>query len=517
MPSVSSHTTRLLESLYGLDVRSMALFRMSLGILLLVDLSVRARWLVAHYTDHGVLPRSVLFELFPRPLFLSVHMLSGDILLQVLLFTLAALAAVALLVGYRTRLATALSWFLLLSLHIRNPVVLNSGDTLLLLLLFWSLFLPLGRFFSLDAHRINHQRPQSTILSVATFAILLQVCFIYWFSVFLKTDPVWRTDYTAVFYALSLDRLTTPLGLWLLEASPTLLQGLTQATLWLEYLGPILVFFPILPGFFRTVVPLLFIGFHVGLALHLTLGIFPWVCIGGWLLFLPSSFWNRLMTAATRFSTLQPYLLSWVGPWHKPLFPFTNRPIYIVSNSLALLALTYIVTYNVYSVGWMPTTLHSYFTPVTTVGQTLNLNQKWGMFAPYPSLDDGWYVMVGTLKDGSQVDVFNPNQSVSWDKPELVSATYKNQRWRKFLGERLLEHQDALAPIFASYLWRTWNRQHLPEQHLTDLQVYLMYESNHPLLRLPEPQKRLIWERSSSCSPDAIVELTANVSGTESC
>src|SRR6188508_3787652 len=45
------------EDHYGLDLRSLAVFRMGVGYLLLSDLVRRAFDLRAHYTDVGVLPR----------------------------------------------------------------------------------------------------------------------------------------------------------------------------------------------------------------------------------------------------------------------------------------------------------------------------------------------------------------------------------------------------------------------------------------------------------------------------
>lgn len=53
-----------LEKLLGFDLRSLALFRICLGILILVDLIVRFQDLKAHYTDFGVLPRHILIEKF---------------------------------------------------------------------------------------------------------------------------------------------------------------------------------------------------------------------------------------------------------------------------------------------------------------------------------------------------------------------------------------------------------------------------------------------------------------------
>ena len=82
----------------------MALFRIGLGLTLLVDLAGRWPDLVAHYTDDGVLPRSI------APVYtISVHGLDGSATYAGLLFLLAAAFAVALVVGYRTQLATFFS------------------------------------------------------------------------------------------------------------------------------------------------------------------------------------------------------------------------------------------------------------------------------------------------------------------------------------------------------------------------------------------------------------------------
>ena len=57
--------------------------------------------------------------------------MSGLRELQLMLFTLAALMAGALLVGYRTQLVSVLSWALFVSLCTRNPYVVQGSDMLL--------------------------------------------------------------------------------------------------------------------------------------------------------------------------------------------------------------------------------------------------------------------------------------------------------------------------------------------------------------------------------------------------
>ena len=125
-----------------------------------------------------MLPRSAI----TTPRYVSLHFLDGTADFQGALFVIAGLFALALLVGWWTRLATAASWFLLTSLHARNPMVLQGGDTLLRLLLFWGLFLPLGRAGRWTAWRRGGRPPGDAEVSAGSAALVLQVCFVYWFS-----------------------------------------------------------------------------------------------------------------------------------------------------------------------------------------------------------------------------------------------------------------------------------------------------------------------------------------------
>jgi hypothetical protein len=114
----------------------------------------------------------------------------------------------------------------------------------------------------------------------------------YLFTALLKTAPSWRSDFSAVYYALAGDHYTTPLGLKLL-AYPRLLAALTAGSIVLEFCGPLLLFLPIGRRWVRTLVPLAMIGFHLGLVLTMTIGTFPWICIVAWAALLPPSAWDR--------------------------------------------------------------------------------------------------------------------------------------------------------------------------------------------------------------------------------
>src|SRR5262245_43960241 len=116
---------RKLGDIFGLDVRSLALLRIGLGVMMLWDIYIRYQDLQAHYTDEGILPRS---GLTPTGLPISIHILDGSAMYEMVLFYIAGLVALALLVGWQTRYVTALAWFLTISLHPRNLMVLHGGD-----------------------------------------------------------------------------------------------------------------------------------------------------------------------------------------------------------------------------------------------------------------------------------------------------------------------------------------------------------------------------------------------------
>jgi hypothetical protein len=488
--------------LISLDLRSLALFRIGLGLLLLADLFVRADDLAAHYTDLGVLPWQAVSSSV-----LSLHLLQGSWWFEAGLFVIAALFAVALLVGFHTRLAAFASYFLLLSLHVRNPVVLHGGDILLRVLLFWGLFLPLEECCSIDsARRRPGPRPHPRVTGIATAALILQVCFVYWFSALLKTDPVWRTEGTAVYYALSIEQFATPLGKWLL-GYPRLLQVLTFATLGLEVVGPVLLFLPFRNGPVRCLVIAAFVGFHLfGLGLTLELGNFPYVCALAWLALLPTWFWeklgNRLQPVWGRLSRLFGGRIA--NPSHscdrQECLPHV-APVRaaVWQEVLAGCCLVYVFLWNLRTVDFQ------YFqrvfpVQVNGIGEVLGLDQMWGMFAPYPSKDDGWYVTVGTLADGRQVDLFRDGAAVSWDKPELVSATYRNTRWRKYLLNLWQKDHASHRSLYASYLCRDWNSRHGDGERVERVEIYYMLKVTQPNYRTSTPQKVLLCTYSRPAS-----------------
>ncbi len=180
----------------------------------------------------------------------------------------------------------------------RDPVILHGGDDVIRLLLFWSMFAPLNGRWSLDS-LLNPSRPPLHVANASwgTQALMLQLCFIYWFTAAWKWHPIWIKEGSAIYYALSLDQFAKPLGKVLIQY-PDVMRAMTHGTVALELLGPFFLFIPIWTARVRLLVVLTFIAFHAGIGLTMALGTFPWICSAAWLMFVPALVWERLGSAA---------------------------------------------------------------------------------------------------------------------------------------------------------------------------------------------------------------------------
>jgi len=289
-----------LKLVFSFDLRSLALFRVMLAVLLLWDLALRSFDLSAFYTDDGVLPLEFWLSL-NNQWHWSLHAASGTLWWQVLLFLLAACFAVGLLLGYRTRAMAFASFVLLASLLNRNTLILHGADILLVVMSFWALFLPIGARWSIDAalqpelrdnpneQRFNPNAPQLHF-SVATIAVVFQVLYLYFFTALLKTGDAWVTRFDAAFYAVSLEQFATPIAIWARQF-PALFSLGTVYVIVVEFLAPLLVLMPFLWPKLRLLGVLLLASLHAGFLLMLHIGLFPLVDFMSLSVLIPSALW----------------------------------------------------------------------------------------------------------------------------------------------------------------------------------------------------------------------------------
>jgi len=298
-----------LVALYGsLDPRSLGAMRIALGLVLAIDVALKFPEVAAHLSNAGWLSNH--FALF-RPMsghLFSVHLAFGSPTEVKVLLTLQLLVCLLLALGYRTKLMQLLALVLTTSLNSRNIMLENGGSVILNLLVVWTVFLPLGRRFSVDALLVSLRARRETseaalndrldplpstapVVSLAATALLLQWVVIYAFNAAQKSGAPWR-DGTAVYYFLQQDRLVTWLGAWLRGALP--LGGiklLTYVTLLIEAGIPLLLISPWRPRLTRLLAFALAFALHVGIDAVLQLGSFSWAMLVAFVAFVPAQSW----------------------------------------------------------------------------------------------------------------------------------------------------------------------------------------------------------------------------------
>jgi predicted DCC family thiol-disulfide oxidoreductase YuxK len=273
-----------------IDLRSLALGRMVLGLVLIADLLRRVPYLRDLYSNLGLIPNHTVLWRPPFPRIFSVFFMASLPEEAALWFWIAFVCFFCFLIGYRTRLFHLLSFAMTTSLHNRVLAAENWGGVAIGVLMVWTAFLPLGRRFSVDAIRASlRARPDETpaelgagvpppderqTTSLAALGLLLQIAAIYWLNFVHKSGPTWR-DGSAVHYVLWQERIVTWVGLQVREHAPyAFTKLLTEGTLVIEAAAAFLVLTPVFWRWTRFVAAVLLVGLHGGIALLVNLGIF---------------------------------------------------------------------------------------------------------------------------------------------------------------------------------------------------------------------------------------------------
>jgi hypothetical protein len=138
-----------LRARLALDPRGLALLRAGLGLLFAIDAALRLCAAGALYTDAGLLPRADAVDL-QGPLQWSLHLANGSLAFALAMGVLQLLAALVLAVGWRSRVAGALLWVLVVSAFARHPAVVGASDLLMLSVASLGLLMPWNRRWSVD-------------------------------------------------------------------------------------------------------------------------------------------------------------------------------------------------------------------------------------------------------------------------------------------------------------------------------------------------------------------------------
>ena len=431
------------SSPFALDVRSLAVGRVLLGTILVVDAAVRSSHAAETLSPDGFLPPDLVRRFVGHPWGWSLALLDEGGAWGGPLLVAEGISGAMLAAGFCTRLTTLFAWVTLVSLVRRTAPMTNAGDVFLACLLFWGCFLPLGAVWSVDALRRGAPPAATEVRGVAAWALVLQVCAVYLSAGLGKCNETWWSG-DAVSYALSVHDHGTPLGDALASSGlPARLS--TWCTPLLELGGAALVF---APGV-RLPLVILFVAFHLAIALSMDVCLFPWVGIAAWTMLVPGRAWPRTRGAAASGGVLP-----------APASP-AGRAACVAAMALAAAAFAHANgPWNDRPAPW----------GVRHAVALTMLEQDWRVFGELRRQRQ-WTYAEAILADGSTVDLLRGGRPVERVLPAGGFHSIGDQRLQKLLWEIPKPDRRVFADAIAARLARDWNATHTGDRRVESLEL----------------------------------------------
>lgn len=469
---------------FEVDARALGVFRVALGATLLLDLSRRIPDLDLFWGGReGVFPPP------PEGTLPSFSLLSGSHppALAWALLAVSLLAAALFTLGRWPRVAGLVTLAGLTSFHANRFGLETGASQVLRLALIYAILLPTDVCYVWrggPSPRESSTPTPAPVRSIAVLALLLQLGLIYFNAAAARAGPSWLSG-TAIHDMLELDTYVTPLGAWLRgpavdAASP----ALTEATLVLEVMGPLLMLVPVAPDLLRGVTLVALFGFHLCILLLLDVGLFSPAMFCLLLFFVPGRVFDALGRRRARPVSTPPPVR-----WQR--WPF---------EAVALLLLVANV--------WLGAHRNLVFGPELRAAglgvpaaldialSRLEISQTWRMFAPNVSRIDQVALVPATTASGRTIDLltgappdFGP---VGRDRP-------RGQFWTKYF-ERLAE--GAASPeALRRRLVERWNRAN-PDP-IVRAEVVLLREHTLDLgqTTLEPPQRTVLLGADAATAP----------------
>ncbi|WP_157595981.1 HTTM domain-containing protein [Plesiocystis pacifica] len=167
-----------------------------------------------------------------------------------------------MIIGWRTRLFTVLTWLAVLQLYNYNPIYFTGGDTVLRVHAFFMIFVDWGQAYSVDSWRKRRKAiskgetaalpDYKQIAGWPRIIFMIQLAAIYSSTGLLKSGKTWA-DGTALYYALNLDHFyrfpNHLMNAWMTKLYIT--RGAAILVHWWEILFPLLFLGEALRGWDR--------------------------------------------------------------------------------------------------------------------------------------------------------------------------------------------------------------------------------------------------------------------------
>lgn len=485
-----------MNTIYFLDKRSIALFRITLGLVLIYNFIVYKLIPAGEYLlpETGLIGNEYKQIFISRQLWSPFDFMTTDIQFYIV-SAITLFVFLLLTIGCFTRGISIAAYLLFLSFQQRYYPLEMGWDKYINVMLFISMLLPLNHFFSVDKILFKKKFRDNQVEYRHPFAMvmLMQIGVIYFFSGIVKNGNLWLTG-DAVKVAVNDFLQHTFLTEYLLK-SDMLLKVLNYYTVAFEILLFFILFFPYKNKQLRYAVICIIISFHWGVSLFLNVGHFKWISLATCAVLLPDTFWMYLSKLK---SGLKRYIL--------PESRTEQSELHKVQWYLAVILSTYLVTFMVHN-GFRKLAFRgggiSEYMQSLGIGEVLEntvfypsgfllssyFNQSWFFYAPNPPELSGVYALSGKL-DGREYTI---NHITNHPQSDLRKSYYHSQL-DMFFQEKLslyslqLNNFEQTSRMYQELnrLWmmnryQSWKEEN-PSVRLEGLELkYIYYNRNNEM------------------------------------
>lgn len=467
-----SYIKKILLQIFSLDLRSLAMMRILLWLFLFIDLCIICSNFSTFIGDYGLFPPSLALSSFPQYNLRSFHTISGSYRWQIPLFTLHFIIVISFILWFKTKRTTPLLRAFTCSLQWSQHIFLYGGDAIARMLLFWSVFLPIGNYFSIDSKRkTKDDSKHYQISNIASAWYIIQICSLYFRSALLKNHSIWNHDYLALYYSLNAEYYSSSIGVRLRQYFNSI-KFMSRSIYYLELVGWILYLLPF--KIIKLIIVGLFIIFHLWIIVTMDIWIFPWICIAGLVGLIPLSTDNRKIWKHTYYHD---YHLSSLKKWFLCIiivfiFLRNRRPI---NNNISK---------------YFPYSLDRF-------AYLLRIDQYWWMFAPTPPLHNWWHQINWIYYSNEKVNLSNPKLPPYSEKPPYKD--FQKIHWTSkmlgYLTSISKESYSGYRPRYIQYLCKKRNWSHYTWDHIKSVEISYMRQDTKPNYENWPVQSLYWWKR----------------------
>lgn len=410
---------------FSISSKGLSFLRISVALIWFFNLITRGATFNLHFTEGGLLPFGLAQLLSDNQDSLFLYGIFEHFPYQIV-FVASFFCAFFLLIGYRTKYISFISFFLMLAIDSRNQFLLNAGYETCRVLMFWMIFLPIDRHYSYKDFYLKEKNLNIEYRSWFCVGLITQVTLFYLFGGILKDSLHWTSLGDAIEMAMANHFMAYPWANVISNWDPDWLKILTNIVIIIEFSVPILLLFTWHKIRLRKAVIVFLVSFHSLIFIFFKIGFLPILNIAAVIALWPFDSKNK------------------INP-HLPVIEWS-----------ALLMIFYLILINVNSIpGIQERVDQTIFKP----SRTLLMDQSWMFFAPFPYAFDGWWSIEAVDKDDKKVQLRIDGNIMQVDPKDFYWNTVKMEE-KTFLIHMLKPHFVDLRKHTLNWLCHNhkWNK-----------------------------------------------------------